>query len=257
MLIPLLFENSFQRGSEMPRFFLSAGGSENGFFVISGEDAKHISFSLRMRHGERITVCDGEGNDYDCVITNLDGQTVTAEILEKRPSVAEPPNRIRLYQSVPKGDKLDYIVQKAVELGVSEIVPVYSARCIVKPDPKSEEKRLARLSRIATEAAKQCGRGIIPKILPHMRYADALRGAGEGCFLCYEDEKSYSLKEYLQTKNTGSLSFFVGPEGGYDPGEVRLAAECGIPSVRLGNRILRCETASGFVLSCITYATEL
>ena len=90
-----------------------------------------------------------------------------------------------------------------------------------------------------------------------MRYADAIRGAGDGCFLCYEDEKAYSLKEYLETRKGAALSFFIGPEGGYDPNEVLLAHEHQIPSVKLGNRILRCETASGFVLSCVAYATEL
>ena len=213
-----------------------------------------------MRCGVHLVVCDGEGTDYECVIQTIDGQTVKAEVLEKRPTVTESPVKIRLYQSVPKGDKFDYIVQKAVELGVSEIVPVYSSRCIVKPDAKSEEKRLARLSKIAEEAAKQCGRGIIPKVLPHMRYADAVRAAYGSTFLCYEDEKSYSLKEYLHDfaeKGEKTLGFFVGPEGGYAKEEVLLASERGIPSAKLGNRILRSETASGFVLSCIAYALEL
>ncbi|MBO5048338.1 MAG: 16S rRNA (uracil(1498)-N(3))-methyltransferase [Clostridia bacterium] len=243
----------------MPRFFLSASPND-GFFEITGDDARHISFSLRMRCGEHLVVCDGEGTDYECVIQTIDGQTVKAEVLEKRPTVTESPVKIRLYQSVPKGDKFDYIVQKAVELGVSEIVPVYSSRCIVKPDAKSEEKRLARLSKIAEEAAKQCGRGIIPKVLPHMRYADAVRAAYGSTFLCYEDEKSYSLKEYLHDfaeKGEKTLGFFVGPEGGYAKEEVLLASERGIPSAKLGNRILRSETASGFVLSCIAYALEL
>ena len=243
----------------MPRFFLSASPND-GFFEITGDDARHISFSLRMRCGEHLVVCDGEGTDYECVIQTIDGQTVKAEVLEKRPTVTESPVKIRLYQSVPKGDKFDYIVQKAVELGVSEIVPVYSSRCIVKPDAKSEEKRLARLSKIAEEAAKQCGRGIIPKVLPHMRYADAVSAAFGSTFLCYEDEKSYSLKEYLHDfaeKGEKTLGFFVGPEGGYAKEEVLLASERGIPSAKLGNRILRSETASGFVLSCIAYALEL
>ena len=243
----------------MPRFFLSASPND-GFFEITGDDARHISFSLRMRCGEHLVVCDGEGTDYECVIQTIDGQTVKAEVLEKRPTVTESPVKIRLYQSVPKGDKFDYIVQKAVGLGVSEIVPVYSSRCIVKPDAKSEEKRLARLSKIAEEAAKQCGRGIIPKVLPHMRYADAVRAAYGSTFLCYEDEKSYSLKAYLHDfaeKGEKTLGFFVGPEGGYAKEEVLLASERGIPSAKLGNRILRSETASGFVLSCIAYALEL
>ena len=244
----------------MPRFFLSAPEPENGCFEITGDSAHHISFSLRMRCGEHITVCDGEGYDYECVIQSMDGQTVRAEILEKRQTITESPVRIRLYQSVPKGDKFDYIVQKAVELGVSEIVPVYSARCIVNPDAKSEEKRLVRLNKIAEEAAKQCGRGIIPRVLPYMRYAEAVKSAEGSSFLCYEDEQSYSLKEYLGEfigKNEKTLSFFVGPEGGYAKEEVALALENGIPSAKLGPRILRSETASGFVLSCIAYAIEL
>ncbi len=244
----------------MPRFFLLSKSPENGFFEIAGDDAKHISFSLRMRKGEKLTVCDGNGMDYDCVISEMDGQTVVAEVLASRATVTESPVWIRLYQSVPKGDKFEYIVQKAVELGVSEIVPVYSSRCIVKPDAKSEEKRLARLGKIAEEAAKQCGRGIIPKILPHVRYAEAVKTCGEHAFLCYEDEKSYSLKEYMREfseKGDHRLSFFVGPEGGYSAEEVALASEYAIPSVKLGARILRSETASGFVLSSIAYALEL
>lgn len=245
----------------MPRFFLPAGTPENGFFEISGEDAKHISFSLRMRRGEHLTVCDGAGMEYNCVISAMDGQTVTAEIIEQRLSVTEPPFCIRLYQSVPKGDKFEYIVQKAVELGVCEIVPVYSARCIVKPDSKSEEKRMLRLGRIAEEAAKQCGRGIIPRILPHMRFADAVADChGREAFLCYEDENSLSLKAFLASRPDGgfsSIGFFIGPEGGYAPEEVALARTLGIPSVGLGTRILRSETASGFVLSCLSYAFEL
>ena len=245
----------------MPRFFLPAQSPEDGIFSITGENAKHISFSLRMRKGEHITVCDGEGTEYDCKLVSLDGQTVLAEVLETKRSASEPPLRIRLYQSVPKGDKFDYIVQKAVELGISEIVRVYSARCIVKPDAKSEEKRLTRLGKIAEEAAKQCGRGVIPQILPHMRYAEAVRACGEGpSFICYEDEKAYSLKTYLHElsqKKNDTLCFFVGPEGGYAPEEIALAAEHGIPSTKLGPRILRSETASGFVLASIAYEFEL
>lgn len=244
----------------MPRFFLLSEKPQNGSFEISGDDAKHISFSLRMRCGEHLTVCDGEGMDYDCEITSMDGKTVQLTVVSSHPTETESPVKTRLYQSVPKGDKFDYIVQKAVELGVSEIVPVYSSRCIVKPDAKSEEKRIARLGKIAEEAAKQCGRGIVPQILPHMRYADAVRSCGENAFVCYEDEKAYSMKAYLyefSEKGGKTLSFFVGPEGGYTPEEISLASQNGIASVKLGARILRSETASGFVLSSITYAFEL
>ena len=207
-----------------------------------------------------LTVCDGEGMDYECKIVFMDGETVRLEVVSSHRTVTEPPLEICLYQSVPKGDKFEYIVQKAVELGVSRIVPVYSSRCIVKPDPKSEEKKTARLSRIAHEAAKQCGRGRIPAVMPYMTYAQAVRSCGENAFICYENEKSFSLKSYLHTlseKNASALSFFVGPEGGYSEQEVALAAENGIPAVELGPRILRSETASGFVLSSLTYEFEL
>ena len=244
----------------MPRFFLLSEKAENGFFEIRGDDARHISFSLRMRQGEMLTVCDGDGTDYECKIVFMDGETVRLEVVSSHRTVTEPPLEICLYQSVPKGDKFEYIVQKAVELGVSRIVPVYSSRCIVKPDPKSEEKKTARLSRIAHEAAKQCGRGRIPTVMPYMTYAQAVRSCGENAFICYENEKSFSLKSYLHTlseKNASALSFFVGPEGGYSEQEVALAAENGIPAVELGPRILRSETASGFVLSSLTYEFEL
>ena len=244
----------------MPRFFLLSEKAENGFFEIRGDDARHISFSLRMRQGEMLTVCDGDGTDYECKIVFMDGETVRLEVVSSHRTVTEPPLEICLYQSVPKGDKFEYIVQKAVELGVSRIVPVYSSRCIVKPDPKSEEKKTVRLSRIAHEAAKQCGRGRIPVVMPYMTFAQAVRSCGENAFICYENEKSFSLKSYLHTlseKNASALSFFVGPEGGYSEQEVALAAENGIPAVELGPRILRSETASGFVLSSLTYEFEL
>ena len=244
----------------MPRFFLLSEKAENGVFEIRGDDARHISFSLRMRQGEMLTVCDGDGTDYECKIVFMDGETVRLEVVSSHRTVTEPPLEICLYQSVPKGDKFEYIVQKAVELGVSRIVPVYSSRCIVKPDPKSEEKKIVRLSRIAHEAAKQCGRGRIPAVMPYMTFAQAVRSCGENAFICYENEKSFSLKSYLHTlseKNASALSFFVGPEGGYSEQEVALAAENGIPAVELGPRILRSETASGFVLSSLTYEFEL
>ena len=190
----------------------------------------------------------------------MDGKTVRVDIVKSVPSCAEPPFHIRLYQSVPKGDKLDYIVQKAVELGISEIVPVYSARCIVKPTAAGEEKRFLRLGRIAEEAAKQCGRGRIPRVFPSVSFSDAVRGAQtENTFICYENEDSLSLRRYLETSfrcKGNMVAFFVGPEGGYAKEEIELAASAGIPSVKLGARILRCETASGFVLSCISYAFE-
>lgn len=244
----------------MPRFFLLSGDADRGTFEIVGEDAHHISYALRMREGDPITVCDGCGTDYDCVISRMDGKIVIVEIREAMPSRTESPVRIRLYQSVPKGDKMEYIVQKAVELGVAAVVPVYSERCIVRQDAESDKKRLTRLKRIAWEAAKQCGRGILPEIAAPLRFPEAVkRAAGKNAFVCYEREDTVSLRQYLESfagPKHGELSFFVGPEGGYSENEMEQVRAAGVASVKLGSRILRCETASGYVLSCISYVFE-
>ena len=181
-------------------------------------------------------------------------------ILEEIEQHAELQSKLYLFQGLPKADKMELIIQKAVELGARGIVPFESERCIKRPDEKRSEARLERLNRIAEEAAKQCGRGRIPIVMPYMTYAQAVRACGENAFICYENERSFSLKSYLRTlseKKADSLSFFVGPEGGYSEQEIALAAEQGIPAVELGPRILRCETASGFVLSSLTYEFEL
>lgn len=245
----------------MPRFFLLSEDDSLGFFEICGDDAHHISYSLRMREGEHITVCNGRGMDYDCEIYRMDGKTVSVRIVSSSPTRTESPVYIRLYQSIPKGgEKFDYIVQKAVELGVSEIIPVYSERCITKPGAGNDDKRITRLNRIAGEAAKQCGRGIIPRVFAPVRFSDALFGVkSENAFICYENEENMSLQRYLDSFSghcPQTLSFFVGPEGGYAEHEIAEARTVGVTSVKFGERILRCETASGFVLSCLAYVFE-
>ena len=181
----------------------------------------------------------------------------------------ELPSKIYLFQCLPKGDKMDYIVQKAVELGVTTVIPVAGARCIVRLDEKNAQKKVTRWQKIAEEAAKQCGRGIIPHIGMPISFAQAV-DAGRKTDLplfCYEGDGTVSLKKVLSdaadrmqigsAAATPTSAVYIGPEGGYDTKEVSLAADAGIPSVNLGRRILRCETASGFVLSCMTYAFEL
>lgn len=244
----------------MPRFFVLPEQIDARTICIGGEDARHISYSLRMKRGDSIVICDGMGHDYRCEISDMDGETVWSRILEQYPSTGEPPIYLRLFQSVPKSDKLDYIVQKSVELGICEIIPVFSERCIVKPDGRNEAKKTERLRRIATEAAKQCGRGILPVVRMPLSWNEALKEASDGnAFICYENEHSVSMKQYLagHPNNDGKLSFFIGPEGGYTEEEIRQAEEHQIASVGLGERILRCETASSFVLSCISYEWEL
>lgn len=253
----------------MARFFLSRDAMDlaSGVIPIAGDDAHHIAFSLRMAVGERLTVCDMQKTEYACTITDIKPELVLLRIDEVHPNSTELPLAVTLYQSLPKGDKMDYIVQKAVELGVTSIVPVAGARCIVKLDEKNAQKKVARWQKIAEEAAKQCGRGMIPQIGMPVSFAQAIAAgaAADLPLFCYEGDGTVSLKTVLDNAKATlpsdgavlSSAVYIGPEGGYDTREVALAADAGFPSVNLGRRILRCETASGFVLSCMTYAFEL
>ena len=150
----------------MPRFFVPPFSGEET--AVTGEDGRHIARSLRMKVGEPLTLCDGVGTDYQCEITGFSGEKVWVRVLERAPSQSEPSIKVTVYQGIPKGDKMDAIVQKAVELGACEIVPVAMRRCVSRPDEKSAAKKTARWQKIADEAAKQSGRGILPQVLPPM-----------------------------------------------------------------------------------------
>lgn len=250
----------------MPRFFLSASNISDGIVTIRGDDALHISRSLRMRPGEHITVCDMQKIEYDCVLSEFSADTVTARILESHPSNTEPPYLIRLYQALPKSDKLDVIIQKAVESGASEIIPFESDRTVVKRDSdgKKEQKKLERRMRIAHEAAKQCGRGIIPTVASPLTFREMLKAA-EGAELrlfFYEGDGTVPLRELLTGRYQGrdkpeSIAVIIGSEGGFSVQETEMAKEAGFDLVGLGKRILRCETAPGFALACLAYQFEL
>ena len=237
----------------MPRFFCTQVGESTA--VITGEDARHISKVLRMRVGDTLTLCDTQGRDFLCQIEALSPEETTLSVLESRPSDTEPNVFVRLYQGLPKGDKLELIVQKAVELGVSEIIPVATHRCVAKLDDRSQEKKLARYQRIAYEAAKQCGRGIVPAVKPPLTFAQAVEQTQESdlSILFYENSTA-PLKEVL-SRPAKTISILVGPEGGFEPEEVQLALEKGWESLSLGKRILRCETAPLAALSVIMYQT--
>ena len=170
----------------MPRFFCDA--IAGGKAVITGEDAAHIARSLRMQPGERLTLSDGQGTDFDCVLDLVTPQEVFLTVLESYPCRTEPSVYVRLYMAMPKAEKLELIVQKAVELGVGEIIPVLTRRCVSRPDPKSFEKKRVRLARIAAEAAKQSGRGRIPQVREMMDLRPALEemAARPGAMLFYE-----------------------------------------------------------------------
>ena len=241
----------------MQKFFVNSRDIEQNEIVLTGENARHISLSLRMAPGERICVGDGRGTDCLCEIVRITSDAVYAAVKERGPSAGDPPYRAVLYQALAKGDKMDYIVQKAVEFGVAEIVPFESSRCVARLREGQGEKKTARWRRIALEAAKQCGRGTVPEVRAPVSYAEALelaeKDGGVG-FVCYENERDVSI---ASLKKAGGYSFFIGPEGGFSGEEIALAEKHGLKTVSLGPRILRCESASGFVLACLCFIAEL
>jgi 16S rRNA (uracil1498-N3)-methyltransferase len=235
----------------VPRFFLEAIG--DGAAQITGEDARHIARVLHMQAGRELTVSDTKGTDYLCRILSAAPEAVTVEVISSKPCAAEPGARISLYQAMPKSDKLEFIIQKAVELGACEITPVITSRCISRPGNRAMDRKLERWQRIAFEAAKQCGRGIIPKVNPLLEYEDALAkmAAAELAVLLYEESR-LPLSEAL-TPSPKSAALMVGSEGGFSQAEALAATEKGIAVASLGGRILRCETAPICALSVLLY----
>ena len=221
--------------------------------IITGNDAHHLKNVLRMKIGEFVIVCYADGSEYKAMITQL-SDSVILSIQEKIESDTELPVNVTLYQAYPKGDKFDLITQKCTELGIFRIVPVISERCIVRLDDSSAEKKIHRLEKIAEGAAKQSGRIRIPEITMPVSFDEALadiKSADKG-FICYEGGGTKPLPELLSGLSSGSVSFFIGPEGGLSLREAELAANADIPLAGLGRRILRTETAPIFVMSAIS-----
>lgn len=247
----------------MPRFFVPSDSIKENTVEITGDDARHISRSLRMAAGEHITVCDMRSNEYECVLSRFTDNSVEATVISQRKNDTEPSFRVHLYQALPKGDKLETIVQKSVECGVYEITPFESERCITRIKKENIEKKTERLTKISHEAAKQCGRGILPKINAPVSFRDAVEGAklADIPIFCYEGDGTRSLKSILSEKKQGSspltISAVIGSEGGFSREEALFALESGMILAGLGKRILRCETAPIFVLGCIAYEFDL
>ena len=237
----------------MPRFFVEQGNPEE--IVITGEDARHIGRSLRMRPGEALTVC-AQGVDYDCEIVRITDSEVFLHPLRSAPCAAEPSVRVTLYQAVPKQDKLAEIVQKAVELGVTEIVPVLTARCVARPTKADFEKKRDRLQKIALSAAKQSGRGIIPQVAALHSWKEALASmqAQDIAVMLYEEEGGVRFGD-VPLVGKQSVGLFIGSEGGISEDEARQAVAAGLHRVWLGKRILRCETAPTAAVSVLMYLT--
>lgn len=244
----------------MPRFFVNKEDISEGVGRISGNDARHIARSLRMAVGDVITVSDGEGCEYIASLSKIRDEECLFEINGVAQSNNESPVRITLCVAYPKGDKLETVIQKAVELGVDTVIPFESSRCIKRPAKEKLEKLTLRHSKIAEEAAKQCGRARLPKVLPTVSYNDMLNviKASSLSLFCYENEDGTTLKSALEKAGKVSdIAVIVGCEGGFSPDEANAATLAGAISVSLGKRILRCETAPAYVLSALSYVFEL
>ncbi len=244
----------------MHRFFVPAENVGNGEIRVTGDDINHIKNVLRMTAGEKVVVSCGQGTDYYCIIEDIQETGVTLRIQEEKPAVTELPVRIVLFQALPKVDKMELVIQKAVELGASEVVPVRSRRCVVKLDAHREAKKLARWRAIAESAAKQSGRGILPQIHDSMDFGKALEYAQEldSVLIPYElcdaiDESQHIVQRAVRQN---SIGIFIGPEGGFERSEVEAAVRSGAQPVSLGKRILWTETAGLAVLSVLMFLIE-
>ena len=239
----------------MPRFFMAGTNIKGGMAIMTGRDAEHVHV-LRLRPGEDMIICDGQGTDYKCRLVKADKEQVEAEVVEVVRCPAEPTVKVTVLCGLPKGDRTDYIIQKCVEAGASEIMFFQSDRCVAKPD--KPEKKLERWQRIAEEAAKQSGRGIIPQVSWAGEYADALNVADQkelGLFM-YETGEREALNAVLEANSDVKTAAIVtGPEGGFAPFEADLARIVGLHICSMGERILRCETAPVVAVSALMYAT--
>lgn len=248
----------------MPKFFLTFEANCQSLKVddtieITGPDALHISKTLRMRAGESLTVTDTKGIDYSCVIHSATTSSVLLKILKISKCDKESDKEIYLFQALVKNDKMDTVIQKAVELGVNHIYPVTAERSIVKLDADGEKKKLERWNKIALEAAKQCGRGIIPEVHSPVSIKECAEILShlDLSFYCYETSEERTVKNLLRDGTFSTIGFYIGPEGGIAPFEAEIFEGIGIPSVSLGKLILRTETAGMAVLAMILYETRL
>lgn len=238
----------------MPRFFLNTIRLTP---IIEGPDARHIVKALRMRPGDALTVCDMQGTDFHCEILSADPERVELRVLERAPTISEPPMLVTLFQCLPKGDKLDTVVQKAVELGVARVAPVLSSRCVSRPDNKSMEKKVERWGKIAREAAGQSGRGILPTVEPALSFQEmTARLPSFDLSLFFYEAGGKPLRALIPEGSApATVALIIGPEGGFSPGEAAAATAAGAKTATLGPRILRTETAPIAALTAIMLLT--
>ena len=244
----------------MYRFFVEKEQIGGKTIRIIGTDVNHIKNVLRMKPGEEILISDGEKKEYDCEITALDSDYVEAGIMFVKEEGLELPSKVYLFQGLPKNDKMELIIQKAVELGVYAIVPMATKRAVVNLDDKKEAKKLARWQSIAESAAKQAKRLIIPEVMPVMSFKEAVAFAKilDIRLMPYElaENMAYTREVLAKIEPGQSIGIFIGPEGGFAEEEVELALSSQMETITLGKRILRTETAGMTVLSILMYLLE-
>lgn len=236
----------------MQKLFVEAVPAEQ--LVLDGEPARHLAKSLRMKVGDMLTVTDGSGSDYGCIIEAITKETVTLKVCYQQASESEPTCHVTLYQGVPKGSKLEDIIQKCTELGVTRIVPTQTKRCVSRPDEKGAQKKNARYQKIALEAAQQSGRGIVPEIAPQCTLKQALAQDDSALKIIFYEGGGEALTT-LVPSDAESVSVYIGPEGGFEKDEVTLLLENGARCATLGKRILRTQTAPVAALTAIMLLT--
>lgn len=237
----------------MKKLFTEYDGVSEKIY-LNEEQSRHITKSLRMKKGDMLTVCTGDGNDYGCIIDDINKDGARLAVCYKQASDSEADIKVSLYQGVPKGDKFEDIIQKCTELGVYEIIPVLTKRCVSRPQEKQAEKKRQRYARIALEAAQQSGRGIVPEIKKMTELKTAVSQCEADIKIVFYEGGGEPLSALIK-KGAKSAAVFIGPEGGFEKEEVELLKQNGAVAATLGKRILRTQTAPVAALSAIMLLT--
>jgi 16S rRNA (uracil1498-N3)-methyltransferase len=239
----------------MHRFFIPADWVQNEMVTITGEPLRQIGYVLRLKPTDCIIVLDNSGAELEVEIERITKEQATGKVINRKPGPGEPRIKITLYQALLKSDKFELVLQKGVELGITDFVPFISERCVSR---KESAAKIERWQKIIREAAEQSERVILPVLHPLISFEEACRSVKQPALMLWEEEKSISLKQTLQNppfKNAAGVSLFIGPEGGFPESEKKLARQNGIAVASLGKRILRAETAGLAAVSAVLYET--
>lgn len=244
----------------MQHFFVTTDQVKKPYIYIEGSDVNHMKNVLRMKPGEQLSVSDGDNCRYLCQVESYEGARAVLKIVETKAVDTELSSKLYLFQGLPKGDKMELIIQKAVELGAYEVIPVSMKRCVVKLDERKAQKKVNRWNEVARSAAKQAGRGRIPKVRDVMDFPKALNMAKDLDVVLIPYELAEGMEQTRQVmkavKPGQSVGIFIGPEGGFEKEEVYQTVDAGAKEITLGRRILRTETAGLAVLSILMYHLE-